>query len=81
MAGRLAAADPSLAILIVEAGPTTQDDDLHRQPARYLYHLRPDTNTVKFNVGRESAALGGRAPVVPCGQCVGGGSSVNCASD
>ncbi|KAI0773655.1 alcohol oxidase-like protein [Fomes fomentarius] len=77
VAGRLAAADPSLAILVVEAGPTTQDDDLHRQPARYLYHLRPDTSTVKFNVGRESAALGGRAPVVPCGQCVGGGSSVN----
>ncbi|KAI0819181.1 alcohol oxidase-like protein [Trametes gibbosa] len=79
LAGRLAAADPSLNILVVEAGPTTRDDPLHTQPARYLHHLRPDSTTVKFNVGRESAALGGRAPVVPSGQCLGGGSSVNFA--
>ncbi|KAI0759053.1 alcohol oxidase-like protein [Fomes fomentarius] len=77
MAGRLAAADPSLTILVVEAGPVTRDDDLHRQPVHYLYHLRPESTTVKFHVGRESAALGGRAPIVPCGQCVGGGASVN----
>ncbi|KAI0651206.1 alcohol oxidase-like protein [Trametes meyenii] len=80
IAGRLAAADPSLKILIIEAGPTvTQDDLLHTQPARYLYHLRPESTTVKFQVAKESAALGGRAPVVPCGQCLGGGSSVNFA--
>ena len=78
VAGRLAAADPSLTILLIEAGPTTKDDTLHTQPARYLYHLRPETSTAKFHVGRESEALGGRAPVTPCGQCVGGGSSVNC---
>ncbi|KAI0369246.1 alcohol oxidase-like protein [Pilatotrama ljubarskyi] len=79
LAGRLAAADPSLKILVIEAGPTTRDDPLHIQPARYLYHLRPDSRTVKFQVGRESATLDGRAPVVPCGQCLGGGSSVNFA--
>ncbi|KAI0643099.1 alcohol oxidase-like protein [Trametes meyenii] len=77
LAGRLAAADPSLSILIIESGPTTRDDPLHTQPARYLHHLRPDSTTVKFNVGKESASLGGRAPIVPCGQCLGGGSSVN----
>ncbi|KAI0712761.1 alcohol oxidase-like protein [Cerioporus squamosus] len=77
VAGRLAAADPTLSILVIEAGPTTRDDDLHTQPARYRYHLRPETTTIKFNAAHESAALGGRAPVVPCGQCVGGGSSVN----
>ncbi|KAI0759054.1 alcohol oxidase-like protein [Fomes fomentarius] len=77
VAGRLAAADPSLTILVVESGPATHNDTLHTQPARYFYHLRPETTTVKFHVGRESAALGGRAPVVPTGQCVGGGSSVN----
>ncbi|KAI0369247.1 alcohol oxidase-like protein [Pilatotrama ljubarskyi] len=48
LAGRLAAADPSLSILLVEAGPTTRDDPLHTQPARYLYHLRPESTTVKF---------------------------------
>ncbi|KAI0671023.1 alcohol oxidase-like protein [Trametes maxima] len=77
LAGRLAAADPSLSILVIESGPTTRDDPLHTQPSRYMYHLRPDTTTVKFVVGRESAALGGRAPTVPIGQCLGGGSSVN----
>ncbi|RDX47581.1 alcohol oxidase-like protein [Lentinus brumalis] len=77
VAGRLAAADPTLSILVIEAGPPTRNDDLHTQPARYRYHLRPETTTIKFHTAHESAALGGRAPVVPCGQCVGGGSSVN----
>ncbi|EJF57487.1 alcohol oxidase-like protein [Dichomitus squalens LYAD-421 SS1] len=79
IASRLATADPSLSILVVEAGAPTRDDPQHIQPVRYLHHLRPDSTTVKFHVGRESAALGGRAPVVPCGQCLGGGSSVNFA--
>lgn len=78
VAGRLAAADPSLKILVVEAGPHTRDDVMHTQPARYLTHLRPGSTTVKFNVGKESPHLGGRSAVVPCGQCLGGGSSVNC---
>ena len=78
VAGRLAVADPSLSILVIEAGPPTRDDDLHTQPARYRYHLRPETTTIKFHPARESAALGGRGPIVPSGQCVGGGSSVNC---
>ncbi|KAI0655480.1 alcohol oxidase-like protein [Cubamyces menziesii] len=79
LAGRLAAADPTLTILVIECGPTTRDDPMHTQPARYISHLRPDSTTVKFHTGKESAALGGRAPVVPCGQCLGGGSSVNFA--
>ncbi|KAI0727744.1 glucose-methanol-choline oxidoreductase [Fomitopsis betulina] len=77
VAGRLAAADPSLRIAIIEAGPPTLDDLAHMQPARYLNHLLPGSVTMKFNVGKESADLGGRAPLVPCGQCLGGGSSVN----
>ncbi|KAI0790978.1 GMC oxidoreductase-domain-containing protein [Abortiporus biennis] len=77
VAGRLAAADPSLKILVVEAGPHTQNVLFHTQPARYLNHLLPDSRTIKFLVGKESEHLGGRAPIVPCGQCIGGGSSVN----
>ncbi|OCH90856.1 alcohol oxidase [Obba rivulosa] len=77
IAGRLAAADPSLKILVLEAGPPTLDDVLHTQPARYLYHLRPDSTTVKFNVAKPSPHVAGRSIVVPCGQCLGGGSSVN----
>ena len=78
VASRLADADPSLSILVVEAGPPTRNDPLHTQPCRYLYHLRPESTTVKFHVGRPSDALAGRSPIVPCGQCLGGGSSVNC---
>ncbi|RPD68970.1 alcohol oxidase-like protein [Lentinus tigrinus ALCF2SS1-7] len=70
---------PPLKILVIESGPPTKDDPLHTQPARYLYHLRPDSSTIRFHVARPSEALGGRAPVVPCGRCVGGGSSVNFA--
>ncbi|KAI8986144.1 alcohol oxidase-like protein [Trametes punicea] len=77
VAGRLAAADPTLSILVVESGPGTRDDPVHTQPARFLYNFRPDSATVKFHVGKESPALGGRAPVIPSGQCLGGGSSVN----
>ncbi|KAI0830227.1 alcohol oxidase-like protein [Trametes gibbosa] len=79
IAGRLAAADSSISILVLEAGPPTGNNPLHVQPARYLYHLRPESTTVRFHVGKESAALAGRAPIIPVGQCVGGGSSVNFA--
>ncbi|KAJ3475836.1 hypothetical protein NLI96_g11572 [Meripilus lineatus] len=76
-AGRLAAADPSLKILILEAGPSTYEDLAHLQPGRYLSHLAPDTKTVFFNVAKPSAHLGGRSAIVPTGQCLGGGSSIN----
>ncbi|KAI0044620.1 GMC oxidoreductase [Auriscalpium vulgare] len=77
IAGRLAAADPSLRILMLEAGPPTRDMLTHTQPARFLHHLMPGSTTVRFHASAPSDALGGRSLVVPCGQCVGGGSSVN----
>ncbi|KAL4248407.1 GMC oxidoreductase family protein [Abortiporus biennis] len=79
IAGRLAEADPSLKILLVEAGPNTRNNISHIQPARYLTHILPTTKAAKFMIGRESEYLNGRSPIVPCGQCVGGGSSVNFA--
>ena len=78
VAGRLADADPSLRILIIEAGPHTRNDLAHIQPARYLTHLQPNSTTVTFHSGNPEKALGGRRAIVPCGHCVGGGSSVNC---
>jgi alcohol oxidase len=80
-AGRLAAADPTLRILILEAGPTTEDDMRHVQPALYITHLRRNSDTVRVHRSRPSVALRGRSLVVPSGQCVGGGSSINCMTN
>ncbi|KIJ66955.1 GMC oxidoreductase [Hydnomerulius pinastri MD-312] len=76
-AGRLADADPTLKILVLEQGLHTRNIDAHTQPARYFSHLAPTSKTVTFNVGNPSEALGGRSLVTPSGRCVGGGSSVN----
>ena len=78
VAGRLADADPSLKILILESGPHTQDDLAHTQPARYLSHLAPTSTTVSFMVANPEKELRDRQTIVPCGNCVGGGSSINC---
>ncbi|KAI9460296.1 GMC oxidoreductase-domain-containing protein [Boletus coccyginus] len=76
-AGRLAAADPSLKILIVESGQHSRDLPQHVQPCRYLENLAPNSTTVSFHVAKPSPHLNGRAAVVPCGRSVGGGSTVN----
>jgi hypothetical protein len=80
VAGRLAAADPDLHILVLEAGPLTYNNPAHRHPARFLSHLAPGSRTVRVHASPPSAALGNRRALVPCGQCLGGGGSVNCTS-
>ncbi|KAK7688558.1 hypothetical protein QCA50_008096 [Cerrena zonata] len=77
VAGRLLAANPTLRILIVEAGPHTHNDLSHIQPARYSSHLFPNSRTIRSYKAQESEGLGGRAIVVQTGGCIGGGSSVN----
>ncbi|KAH9033868.1 alcohol oxidase-like protein [Lactarius pseudohatsudake] len=77
IAGRLAAADANLRVLLLEAGPTTYNDPAHTQPLRFLSHLAPGSRTVRAHVSQPSAALGGRTTTVASGQCLGGGSSVN----
>ncbi|KAI9460295.1 GMC oxidoreductase-domain-containing protein [Boletus coccyginus] len=74
---RLATADPSLKILIVESGQHSRDIPCHVQPCRYLENLAPNSTTVSFHVAKPSPHLNGRAAVVPCGRSVGGGSTVN----
>ncbi|KAG6830871.1 hypothetical protein H0H92_014236 [Tricholoma furcatifolium] len=77
-AGRLAQADPTLKILILEAGPLTKDMPDHIQPARYFSNLlRGEPFTL--HASKPSPALAGRSVVVPTGRCLGGGSSVNFA--
>ena len=79
VASRIASAEPNLSILVLEAGPPTQGQLSHVQPARFLHHLAPTANTVRFHVAAPTPALGNRTFVTPTGQCLGGGSSVNFA--
>ncbi|KAJ7060456.1 GMC oxidoreductase-domain-containing protein [Mycena amicta] len=76
-ASRLAKAFPNLSILVLECGPTTKDNPAHIVPGRFFGHLLPGNKATQFTVARPSAALGGRAVVVPSGRCIGGGSSIN----
>ncbi|KAG2055148.1 alcohol oxidase [Suillus hirtellus] len=77
VAGRLAAYDPSLRILILEAGQHTLNKPIHIQPYQYPFNQAPTSTTVTFHVGNPSPRLNGRAPIVPSGRCVGGASCVN----
>ncbi|MCJ1305645.1 hypothetical protein MMC08_008460 [Hypocenomyce scalaris] len=77
IAGRLAQADPSLSILIIEGGKNNLNDPLVTNPAMYLAHLVPDSQTALFYKANPSDALAGREAIVPCGGILGGGSSIN----
>ncbi|KAL1696896.1 alcohol oxidase-like protein [Schizophyllum commune] len=76
-AGRLAEADPTLRILLLEAGAHTLGVAAHVEPYRFVTHLVPDSLTVTPYAATPSPAVGGRSIIVPAGHCVGGGSSVN----
>ncbi|KAH9481243.1 Alcohol oxidase [Psilocybe cubensis] len=80
-AGRLAAADPSLKILVVEAGPHTREKRDVIQPARYANALARvatgESEMFAVHVGKPTDSLLGRAPIVLAPSAVGGGSSVN----
>jgi alcohol oxidase len=77
VASRLADADASLSILVVESGPDNLNmpDVVH--PARFLQHVFPGSKTSQVYVSKKSEHLGGREASVPCGDVLGGGSSIN----
>lgn len=81
VAGRLAALDPSLKILIIEGGHHSRDVPFHVHPCRYVEHLAPSTTTLSAYAGKPSTHLDGRSVVITCGRSVGGGSAVNCGSN
>ncbi|PPQ69811.1 hypothetical protein CVT25_009748 [Psilocybe cyanescens] len=66
-AGRLAEADPSLKILIVESGPHTKGLEDYVQPARYFGNLALVKETFNIHISRPSPSLLGRTPIVPTG--------------
>ncbi|KAG9918669.1 alcohol oxidase, partial [Aureobasidium melanogenum] len=76
-AGRLAVADPSLSILLVEGGKNNYNDPTVVNPAMYLVHLAPGSQTALFYEANSEEALNGRKAIVPSGGILGGGSSIN----
>ncbi|KAG9116045.1 hypothetical protein FRC07_007492 [Ceratobasidium sp. 392] len=76
-AGRLAAANTGLEILLIEQGPNNLGEPTVVTPGLFITHLVPDSKTALFWQGNKDDALNGRAPVVASGGTLGGGSSIN----
>merc|ERR1711988_967525 len=76
-AGRLAKADPNLSILLIEGGKNNLNDPTVTNPAIFLAHLAPDSQTAIFYKGNKEKALNDREAIVPSGGILGGGSSIN----
>ena len=79
VAGRLARADPSLEILVIEAGIDVRDHPQVVNPALFFSNLTPESTTAAFYQSKASEHVAGREVVVPTGGCLGGGSSINAA--
>lgn len=77
VAGRLAEADPSLSILVIEGGANNYNVPTVVHPALFLNHLAPTSTTAIFYKGNKAKQLGDREPIVPSGGTLGGGSSIN----
>ncbi|KAI0599724.1 GMC oxidoreductase-domain-containing protein [Biscogniauxia sp. FL1348] len=77
IAGRLAEADPSLSVLVIEGGADNYNDPSITTPALCPAHLLPDSKTTILYKATRSQYLSGRESVVPAGGVLGGGSSVN----
>ncbi|KAI1353653.1 GMC oxidoreductase [Xylaria sp. FL0043] len=77
VAGRLAAADPSLSILVIEGGSNNYENPLVVTPAMFRSHLAPGSTTALFWKAKKSDSIAGREIVVPSGGILGGGSSIN----
>ncbi|KAF8441404.1 hypothetical protein L210DRAFT_3760007 [Boletus edulis BED1] len=77
VAGRLAAADPLLKILVLEAGPHTKDDPRCVEPSRCIQHLEPGDPFMSIHVTEPSPYLNGRRIDVNSGRGVGGSSVIN----
>ncbi|KAL5639820.1 hypothetical protein ACGC1H_006407 [Rhizoctonia solani] len=76
-AGRLAAANPDLDILIIEQGPNNFQETKVVTPGLFGSHLIPNGRTVEFWKATKSEALNSREIPLVTGGMLGGGSSVN----
>ncbi|KAJ2968029.1 hypothetical protein NQ176_g9378 [Zarea fungicola] len=76
-AGRLAAADPSLSILLIERGDSNLGDVSIVTPAMCWGHLLPGSKHTLIHKSNKEEAVGGREVIVQTGGVLGGGSSIN----
>ncbi|MCJ1399000.1 hypothetical protein MMC11_002202 [Xylographa trunciseda] len=76
-AGRLARANPSLSILVVEGGKNNSGNSMVTTPAIYPTHLLPDSQDAIFYKSEKSEHLRGREAIIATGGVLGGGSSIN----
>ncbi|KAK0803981.1 hypothetical protein LTR91_008736 [Friedmanniomyces endolithicus] len=77
VAGRLAAADPKLVILMIEGGENNAGNPLVENPALFPQDLVPASKTAVWYKAKKSEQLDGREYMLPTGGLLGGGSSVN----
>ncbi|KFA50406.1 hypothetical protein S40293_05239 [Stachybotrys chartarum IBT 40293] len=77
IAARLAQADASLSILLVERGADNSTVPTITHPALFLANLAPTSTSMLFYPGNPEEQLGGRSVVVPAGGTLGGGSATN----
>ncbi|GAB1316454.1 hypothetical protein MFIFM68171_06664 [Madurella fahalii] len=77
LAGRLAAAEPDLSVLVIEGGTNNFGVASVVHPALFTENLAPGSKTAIFYQGNKASQLADRAPVVPSGGILGGGSSIN----
>ncbi|KAH7243896.1 hypothetical protein MRS44_017054 [Fusarium solani] len=77
VAGRLAEADPSLSILVIERGQDNRGVQNIENPVFFLDHLLPTSTTAIFYQSNKADQLAGREVIVPSGGTLGGGSSIN----
>ncbi|KIW82742.1 hypothetical protein Z517_01985 [Fonsecaea pedrosoi CBS 271.37] len=77
LSSRLAEADPSLSILVIELGMNNYNVPQVVQPALFPLNLDPGSKYTLFWKGNRAPQLADREPIVPSGNTLGGGSSIN----
>ncbi|KAK7409602.1 hypothetical protein QQX98_008197 [Neonectria punicea] len=77
IASRLAEADPTISILMIEQGKNNFNVETVIYPALFERNTKPDSDTALFWKANKSPQLADREPIVETGGILGGGSSIN----
>lgn len=80
VAAKISDADPSLSILIVERGQDSWNDPAVTNPFFFMQNildLGEPNPRMRHYQGQQESSAGDRAMVVPVGNVLGGGSSIN----